>query len=252
MHPFSTAELLTLWEQGLSQTSTQRSIALVVAACPDLSPEQAMQLSIGQRDRLLLTLREELFGAQLVSVAVCPACGDRLELSFLVEEIRLPATEVPGMIEVHQGGYLVQVRLPNSLDLAAMAQWQIATLPDLRRRLLERCLMKVMREQGNQENREAIAVTEFPEDLVGEIATQLAAADPQADIQLDLGCPACEHQWQAAFDIGVFLWSEIHAWAGRLLQEVHGLASAYGWSEADILAMSAQRRQWYLERVGSV
>ncbi|MGB8702282.1 MAG: hypothetical protein WCD18_22935 [Thermosynechococcaceae cyanobacterium] len=248
MRPFSTVELLTLWEQGLSQTAIQRSIALVAAAYPDVSPEQAMRLSIGQRDRLLLTLREQLFGSQLVSVAVCPACGDRLELNFSVQEIQLPATEVPSIIEIHQGGYLVQVRLPNSLDLAAMMQWPAAALSDLRRRLLEQCLMGVQREQ---ENRETIPVTDFPEDLVEAIATQLAAADPQADIQLDLGCPACGQKWQTAFDIGTFLWSEIHAWAVRLLREVHGLASAYGWSEADILAMSAQRRQWYLEMVGS-
>jgi hypothetical protein len=262
MRPLLTAELLTLWEQGLSQTSIQRSLALLAAACPDLSPEQVRQLTVGQGDRLLLTLREQLFGSQLVSVAVCPACGDRLELNFSVDEIRLPVAEVPETIAVDQGEYQIQLRLPTRLDLATITQGQASTLSDLRRRLLERCLVKVQPEQANREGRlmtEDLPAdlptdlpTNWPEDLMQAIATQLAAADPQADIQLDLACPVCGHRWQAAFDIGTFLWSEIHAWALRLLREVHGLASAYGWSEAAILGMSAQRRQWYLEMAGSL
>jgi hypothetical protein len=51
------------------------------------------------------------------------------------------------------------------------------------------------------------------------------------------------------FDIGAFLWEEIAAQARRLLREVHTLARAYGWREADILVMSAARRQAYLEMV---
>jgi hypothetical protein len=32
-----------------------------------------------------------------------------------------------------------------------------------------------------------------------------------------------------------------------MLYDVHALASAYGWREADVLAMSPMRRQVYLE-----
>jgi hypothetical protein len=35
------------------------------------------------------------------------------------------------------------------------------------------------------------------------------------------------------------------------MRDVHQLASAYGWSEHDILTMSAGRRQLYLELVAS-
>ena len=34
-----------------------------------------------------------------------------------------------------------------------------------------------------------------------------------------------------------------------LFDEVHALASCYGWREADILAMSGERRRQYLQRV---
>ena len=55
--------------------------------------------------------------------------------------------------------------------------------------------------------------------------------------------------WQLTLDIVSFLWSEISSLAKRHLREVHTLAWAYGWSEADILAMSPARRQFYLESV---
>jgi hypothetical protein len=60
-------------------------------------------------------------------------------------------------------------------------------------------------------------------------------------------CPSCGHVWQALLDIVDFLWKEVAAGAARLLDEVHTLARAYHWPEADILAMSSRRRQAYLE-----
>jgi hypothetical protein len=78
----------------------------------------------------------------------------------------------------------------------------------------------------------------------------MAEADPQADVQLALSCPDCGHSWLAAFDIVSYFWSEVNSWAQRLLGEVHTLASFYGWSERDILAMSPVRRHIYLDMIG--
>jgi hypothetical protein len=70
-------------------------------------------------------------------------------------------------------------------------------------------------------------------------------------VLLGLHCPLCSHSWQALFDIASFFWTEISAHARRLLREVDALARAYGWSEAEILGLSASRRQAYLELIGS-
>ena len=66
----------------------------------------------------------------------------------------------------------------------------------------------------------------------------------------NLSCPSCDHRWQMAFDILYFFWSEINAWASRIMQEVHVLARAYGWRENEILGMSPWRRQRYLKMLG--
>jgi len=46
------------------------------------------------------------------------------------------------------------------------------------------------------------------------------------------------------------LFTELGAVARDLLGQVHALAFAYKWREADILQMSPARRQLYLQMVG--
>ena len=86
--------------------------------------------------------------------------------------------------------------------------------------------------------------------MIDTVSQRMAVADPQADVRLAMTCPACGHKWKAIFDIVSFFWSEIDSWVKRTLHEVHVLASVYGWSEAEILHMSAWRRQSYLAMVG--
>ena len=249
MRILSAPALLAVWEQGLVQRPAQRALTLLHAAVPEASVQTLAQLSIGQRNALLLTLRKQTFGSQLASVATCPACSQRLELNFAVSDIRVtPSLPSPsegedgGKVEVlllHADGYTVRFRLPNSLDLLAIADQE--DVASARQQLLARCLLSV------HQNSEAVAADQLPADLADKINAQMDQADPQADIQFALACPACGHRWQAAFDIVYYLWREVDDWAVRILRDVHVLASAYGWSETDILTMHPWRRQIYLE-----
>jgi hypothetical protein len=69
-------------------------------------------------------------------------------------------------------------------------------------------------------------------------------------VAVDLTCPSCQEPWEVTLDIVTYLWDEIAAEARRLIYEVDVLARAYGWREADVLAMTPQRRQAYLELAG--
>jgi hypothetical protein len=89
----------------------------------------------------------------------------------------------------------------------------------------------------------------LPQSILERLELEMSRLDAQANIQVELECPSCRRGWTAAFDILAFFWSELDAWAQRLLVEVHQLASVYGWREADILAMSATRRSSYLNIV---
>lgn len=243
MRALSASELLGVWERGLAQQPIQRALTLLSAAFPQTSPDVLAKLSIGQRDACLLTLREWLFGSQLVSLAMCPHCGERLELTFNVADIRVPskAEPVSETFSLSLADYEVHFRLPNSLDLAAITSRE--GVAATRQMLLDRCLVTA------HHNGEETLAHQLPAEIVDAIAQQMTQADPQADVHLDLTCPACNHQWQAPFDIVSFFWSEINTWAQRILGEVHTLAKAYGWSEVEILALTPWRRQFYLEMV---
>jgi len=240
----SAAELLRVWELGLAQPPLQRALTLLAAAAPDITPEALYNLSIGERDARLLTLREWTFGPQLSSLTTCPDCSERLELTFDVSHIRAaaPSTAEPAAaLRLGAADYEVSFRLPNSLDLFAIAGSQDVAAS--RQLLLQRCLLAA-EHQGKEKSTD-----ELPPEILDAVVERMAQADPQADVQLAICCPQCGNQWEAAFDIVSFFWSEIDAWAYRLLREVHTLASAYSWREVDILTLSPWRRQFYLEMI---
>ena len=239
----SAAELLDVWERGQNQLPVERALTMLEAACPGVPRETLAAFSIGQRDACLLTLREKLFGAQLSSLADCPACGERLEMSYSVADIRAPSEIEPAdTLSFERSGYEMRIRPPHSLDLLTVAGCESPEA--MRGKLFEQCVLSI-RHQGRSVP--VVASSEMPDEIIDAAIERIAKADPQADVQIDLVCPCCSHEWGAGFDIVSYLWSELHARAVHLLREVHALASAYGWSESDILRMSPHRRQCYLE-----
>jgi len=240
MYPLSAQDILKVWEQGQAQHPVDRALS-VLAAGMAIPPEALATLSIGQRDAHLLTLRELTFGTALKGFAECSRCGERLEYTLDTASIRVPYLQEQTEFELEAAGFELRFRLPNNSDLVA-----IAGCPDpssARRLLVQRCVLTAYY-QGT-----SVASGDLPDEMIARLAAHIGEADPQAEVQFALECAACGHRWQALFDIATFFWTEIAAQAKRLLREVHTLARAYGWRETDILAMSALRRQCYLEMV---
>ena len=243
MKPLDASELLLIWERGTGSPPALAVLPLLLAACPEILAERLPHLTIGERDALLLTQREWMFGPQLEAVAACPQCGERLEFSLTINGIRaMPAISdasnlgQTALLSASVGEYQIEFRPPTIADGKYAASLE---------QLLERCLLSASKDGQAQ------TTSELPPTVIEALSHQLAAADPQADTQLVLNCPACDHDWLAAFDIAAFLWEEIQTWAQRTLLEIHQLARAYGWSEAEILALSPTRRQIYLSLIGA-
>lgn len=249
MRPLAAVELLDVWERGRASPPWQQALLLLAASCPEYTPETLAHLAIGRRDGLLFRLREWTFGSELSSMVQCPACGDRLEFAFDGGKIQTERDEASDVIDFHAAGYQGRFRLPNTEDLVA-----VMGLPDqetARRALLVACLIDVSPVSEGEERSEKISATAqaLPPDAQEAIVQRMQEADPQADIQISLACPACNHRWVASFDVVSFFWQEIDDWVWRTLREVHTLASVYGWSENEIMSMSAWRRRVYLEMV---
>lgn len=241
-------ELITLWEQGVKESSLRRGMTLLSAALPEVSREDLESLSIGLRDNALLSLREMNFGPSIQAVTICPKCGEKLEMTLptvylrsATDEQKVPQPHLPQVLE--QAGYRVEFRVPTCGDLEFALASAAEDLEASRKLLLRRCLLEISRE-GKQ-----LPPDEIPGEIEDLLINQMAAADPQSLVRLRLDCPACQYTWQADFDIMAFFWEELEAWAIRTLHQVHTLASAYAWNEAEILEISPWRRQCYLELV---
>jgi len=262
MHALSPSQLLDAWEKGLDQASVDRAMTLLCAACPGALRDESAKLSIGQRDALLLQLREWTFGPGLTCLVVCPNCGESLELSLRTDDLRmrshcamehdsLPAehenpwtafkTLPDNSFQANIDGFELSFRLPNSQDLAILESRK--SIAQNRQWLLERCILSAKDSKG------AVCNDHLPADVLNALLDRMANLDPQANVRIGITCPQCGHAWEALFDIASFFWAEINAWAARVLDEVHLLASAYGWSEKDILAMTPKRRRSYLDRI---
>jgi hypothetical protein len=231
MAALSESRLLTIWEAAVERPPLSRALVLAIAG--GAPPADVADLSIGHRDQYILALRQDWFGEVLRSVVDCPACGEELELELGSAEVNAgPPVEDWGAVAADDVD--VEFRLITSQDLLA-----VAGMPDARRQLIERCVTSA--------RRGANVVTSLSDSVLDAVSAAMSTLDPQADVFVDLDCAVCGHRWGAPFDIAGYLWAELNARANRLLRDVHSLATVYGWSEADVLAVSPARRRCYLE-----
>src|SRR5688500_12259932 len=118
MRPLTGDALVGAWEAGERRPWPRRALALLAASAPGTAGDEWAALSIGERDRRLLQLRELTFGPAARASVTCPSCGERLEFELDMPALRSRApTGSPGPLRVSAAGFDVTVRLPHSQDL---------------------------------------------------------------------------------------------------------------------------------------
>lgn len=237
--------VLQTWEQARHGHPLRRSLALLCAAWPQVDAGDWGAMPVGVRDAWLLRLQEALFGPELDTVAPCPACDELLQTRFTTADLQTATCDTATAASLTCEGYDLDYRLPCHDDLLAIAGVAHDSPAAASRRLLERCLLAAHRAG------EPTAVDELPVPVLDRLQQSMAEADPGADMRVALVCPACGHRFERRVDIDAYLWDALDDWAQRTLAEVHLLASAYGWSEPQILALSAARRGHYIALVQS-
>ncbi|MFC9503919.1 hypothetical protein [Streptomyces sp. NPDC057002] len=238
------ADVLATWESGLGQAPAGRAVLLHRAARPDLGGDQQALLSlpVGEREADLFALRRALFGERMQVRLDCSACGADMEFELDAGEFaRTLADRGDPLVRVAEDGWEVEFRVPGVADLTAAAR-----AADPRGVLLARCVVSAVREG------ETVSADTLPVTVQRRIAEAARTADPGADVTLAIACPECGEPTRAELDIASYLWTELDAWARDLLLDVHLLATAYGWSEPEILALSPLRRRYYLELCADV
>lgn len=253
------AELLAVWEAGQGRDDRARSLLLHRAARPEATDEELLSVPLGEREADLFALRRALFGERLQVRIDCGACTEAMEFDLDTDELRArPPQPASGPLRIEEDGWVVEFRLPTVADLEAVAATPAAAPASLdgsgredgrapdpaRRLLLGRCTVSAER-HGRPVPRDDLS--DLPENLQRRLAEAVERADPAAEVTLKVACPECAEATLAELDITSYLWTELDSWARDQLLDVHLLASAYGWSEQQILALSPLRRRYYLE-----
>ncbi|MEU1409234.1 hypothetical protein ABZ471_44585 [Streptomyces sp. NPDC005728] len=236
------AGLLATWETGLAEPPAGRALLLHRTARPDLGTAALPAVPLGERESDLFALRRALFGERMQVRLECRACGADMEFELDAGEFAR-SLGAPGetVVRLTEDGWDLAFRLPSAADLTTAAR-----AADPRAALLARCLVSAAH-NGTPQDADAL-----PAAVQRRIAETVASADPGADVTLNVGCPECGTDTRAELDIASYLWTELDAWARDLLLDVHLLATAYGWSEPEILALSPLRRRYYLELCADV
>jgi hypothetical protein len=238
MQSLSQADCLALWESGRALHPLDQGLLAVQTAFPESRRESIADWPLGQRNRALAELHCATFGRWLRGWTACEQCAEKLEFQVDGQALIASGSDRVQQPIAYAGS---EFRLPTSRDLAGIANESDASAAALQ--LLRRCL--VAESKGSADT----LIHAWSDDELEAIGERMAEADPLAEIMLHFDCPACGCAFDESLDLASFLWAEMDSRARRLLLDVHELASAYGWSEAEILSLSAARRHAYLEMV---
>lgn len=206
-----------------------------IAARADEAPADWSKLPVTDFEVLLLHLRHLVIGPVIASHVVCPRCHEQVEVSFPVADYiaAVRPTLPPGVTTRPGDGSLMlgdaSFRLPLVADLLAARQ---GPRPGVA--LRARCL-----------------AAGTPVRLHRRIENALTRLAPPVSGPVGGTCPGCGSQMQASFDVPDYVVAELRRLASGVYAEVHLLATAYGWSEATVLALPGSRRRHYAELVRS-
>lgn len=207
------------------------ALTAVLSACLSdgagqaVTPEDARTWTVAKRRQGLLAIAVATHGTLRDLTATChaPACGERMDLQVDLTAFNTDWREDRVMVP----GHSLVLRLPSPGDLTGSE----AEGPDLLRNLVV---------EGD-----VPANTAWLDDA----DTALGEADPLGDLELQATCPECGAPVSHPFALEPFLMAELAGELSRLIDEIHVLAMAYHWSEAEILALPNSRRALYIDRI---
>jgi hypothetical protein len=225
------SEMLSVWEEGSRLSLLDRGLlAVQIGGVP---ATVAADLPLGERNRALAQLYRQHFGRTINGFTQCTRCGEKLEFNFDVQQVAdAPPLEAAEPVVVSSWKF----RLPTSRSLAAALNSGQAATAEYR--LLAQCLEEP-----------AEVIPDWSEEELATIEQRLSEADSLAEILIGFECPECGANFEDALDLGSFVWSEIEDSARELFDDIHVLASAYGWTEDEVLRLSSTRRRAYVRRL---
>jgi hypothetical protein len=234
-------ELLLLERDAGLRTAVELVAARSRGATND--PLDAAALPVGDIDTLLTELRAAVLGDRLLAEGHCPACGAAVDVDFGLQafrEHRAPRrprgarpTGEPGWWALER--HAAEFRLPTAGDVLAA---QETTSPAAA--LAAVCVRSTEAADGDGE---------VPRGAIKAAERAMEALAPTLRDDVEGCCPDCGVTVALDVDVRELCLAELRFLAHAVLEDVHVLAGAYGWTEQTILDLPTRRRTAYAEMI---
>jgi len=178
-----------------------------------VSPDLAAEMLIGDRDYILLRLRQIALGDRVEQVLRCPApaCGQKADVEFMISELRIrrvatvqPEYQFEFSAAPRKGdpaSTLAVLRLPTGRDLEAILDCKDVNPALANTKLFARILKKLGRARIDEE-----VAREIPLKLRQELTAFLRQITPGPELNVEIQCPHCGADMSYPFDLyGFFL-----------------------------------------------
>jgi hypothetical protein len=185
--------------------------------------------------RALVTL-ERADVARVDGMAACPLCGVELELTFPLPGPDGGANPPPTEAHVATSIGILALRAVSSRDLLMIRGSRNPV-----EELLARCAMTA---EGLPADAADLRKPDM--DAIDAACEQLAG---WAGLRLSTVCSACGKPIEIGLDPVRLWWDQVESSAVALLRQITTLASAFGWSESEVLGLSERRRATYVAMV---
>jgi hypothetical protein len=167
-----------------------------------------------------------------------PQCGEPLEIALPFDALLAAApgedddTARPVPVSL-PGGRSAALRRPTGRDLHAWRRTPCASRHEAVATMLDALVV------------EGVVM---PEDEPA-IADVMATHDPLVAFTVSCACPACGAERDRPIDLETICLARLRQLQRGLLREIHVLASTYGWTEKEVLAIPPARRAHFLRLI---
>ena len=223
-----------------------------------VDPAVAGDLTVGDREVLVLHISRLSFGDRVDLVVQCPKpdCASMLDVDFRLTDVPvherpvLPAYElhdVPAALQRHPDSSPIRFRQPTGADLERLPERSADADPAVA--LVRSCLL----DHGELTDPGAEDSGEWWNELVSAVGVAMEVCAPGVDHDIETTCPACGEEFTVDFDPVRGFLGEVVRRRSEYDSDIHLLAFHYHWSPADILALPRTRRREFvrllLERI---
>lgn len=219
--------------------------ALLAAAAP---AEDWWQAPVSRRIAALLDLALHSSGLHSLDLTLhCeqPGCGKRFDIelpeaAWAQDDGALSGALTPVAVTTETGQPLMTLRRPTGADLRACREDAMTTLLDASPAAVAHALLQRLCLAGTPGDGDAPRA-----------AQALAEADPLVAFSVHCTCPECGTPDDYAIDLEAEALRQLALRQIALVDEVHRIASRYGWSEREIFEVPPARRRLYLQAMNA-